>query len=329
MLTDSLFDSLSPKDEDALYDDDKSKNPFDEIKKFEIWGWGKDYTFRPIVRRQCNPIEEMPGSLPAPVNIVFSNNYVKNIVPKPPPTKWGPDDEEKCPYGQLGKNYTNPRNIEYCYKYEENTQNIQMVPVWKKLDYLGFKKPISFYNLESFVVNNKTYFPVGTVWRGTDNLERAQFTDEIGPEKKTILISGAKVKEITNFSLIWPKNEILAEKVGMFVWRGYFDDENYHTLGDIITNTNEKPIGYYGIHKDCLEEVDLADKPIWNTSGLALITKEKEKVRVKELNLKNHLSIWPIGIQDKTEEKEFFTGNTLDKYLNIGYNLFRANASLR
>ena len=31
--TDSLFDSLSPKDEDALYDDDKSKNPFDEIKK--------------------------------------------------------------------------------------------------------------------------------------------------------------------------------------------------------------------------------------------------------------------------------------------------------
>ena len=70
-VTDSLFDSLSPKDEDAFYDDDKSKNPFDEIKKFEIWGGVKIIPLDQLWEDNVI-LEEMPGSLPAPVNIVFS-----------------------------------------------------------------------------------------------------------------------------------------------------------------------------------------------------------------------------------------------------------------
>ena len=334
--TDALFDSLSPADKDNAYnkDPEKSKNPFDEIKKYEIWSWSSDYTFRPIVRRQCNPINEVPGTLPAPVNILFSDNYDKTnyVVPKPPKTKWGPDNDTECPYGQLGEDHSNPREIDFCYKYTESTQNIQMIPVWKQLEYLDFEKGISFYNLDSAKLQNQTMFPVGSVWRGTDNTERAQFDDAIGPPKKTILISGAKVKEVDYYRLIWPTkaNDDLAKKLNIYIWRGFFKPENkgFVSLGDVVTKINVPPKGYYGVHKDCLEEVDFKDKPIWTSNGLGMIERDKIKSKPKTTRMKTDFSIWPVGIQDKSEEKNYFTNETLDSYLNIGYNLFRASPSL-
>ena len=326
----SMFDFLNPDDKDAEYDNgNKEQNPFNEIKKYEIWSWANGYTFKPIVRRQCNSINEMPGTLPAPVNLVFSNNYVKDLslIAIPPKNKWGPDNEELCPFGQLGADYSNPRNIEFCYKYTENTQNIKMEPVWKKVEYTDFKLPISFFNLNS-IKTNRTFYPVGTVWRPKDSLNRDNFSDDIGPNKKTILVSGANVKKIENYNLIWPRNDSLGSKLGFFVWRGYFNDDDYVSLGDIVTNTRQEPEEFYGISKKCLEEVDLVNEPIWTTKGYSMKEKPSIKSKVKETELKRHLSIWPIGMQDKTEEKKEFSSTKLNKYLGIGYNLFRANSSI-
>ena len=70
-----------------------------------------------------------------------------------------------------------------------------MVPVWKKIEFTDFKKPIPFFNL-----NPIKQLALRSSWYSleTQTQDREDFGDDIGPSKKTILVSGANVKKIEN-----------------------------------------------------------------------------------------------------------------------------------
>ena len=110
--------------EESFYD--PNITPFKEIKKYEIWEWGKNiylnqYLDSSVATHQICPAEE------SELQILYTNHYKKPVfVNKLIPVRYGPDD---CPYNQLGEDKSNPRNIVNCYY---NNQDVVTKKTWIK-----------------------------------------------------------------------------------------------------------------------------------------------------------------------------------------------------
>ena len=67
----SMFDFLNPDDKEAEYDNGvKEQNPFNEIKKYEIWSWATGYTFKPLLEDKIIQLMKCRNSS-TPVNLFF------------------------------------------------------------------------------------------------------------------------------------------------------------------------------------------------------------------------------------------------------------------
>ena len=97
------------------------KSPFNEIKKYDIWQWtNNDVVTKQIVKKQCSFNQELPQADDPPLKIVKTNNYEYKYDSEPSKDKYGPED---CPYDQIGMDYSNPNNREYCIYVKEYANN--------------------------------------------------------------------------------------------------------------------------------------------------------------------------------------------------------------
>ena len=190
-----------------------TKNPFNELMKYDIWNWGEtDLVINPINNQIDIKNLDKPEPDTARLYIQKSNNYKKEFDSTTQKDKW---DDTKCSYGQMGKDKTNPQNLSKCVfindSYLKDYNNTWKTDVYRK------DKELSLYNSEKFTNKNKQeFYPVGSVWRGKDddskpsgaNNSPIKLDDTVsahkktGPEKETILVSGDVVPP-ERYDLIW------------------------------------------------------------------------------------------------------------------------------
>ena len=358
----------TPELPETFFDGDApEKNPFIEIKKFEIWDWGDPYHFKPIIRRQCGLTENLP-KVDSELNIIFTNRYELVYNNKLIDDIYGP--EQYCLYNQLGKKRTNPRNITKCI-YDENIE-ITSKEVFKQFEFTDYNKDISFYNVETayleelanreFLLKKQPYYQLGTIWRGTNDIKRNTISDIIGPTKETILVQDndfrednpiPNLKKIIDFDKIWSSNDVNYEKQNLVeidfkqfgienvtIWRPK-PPANYVALGDFVTVNVLDPTQYKAykflrcIHKDLLENkgkdtFDI-DAKVWDNGGFEIkYRKDLEPDTDPDIFKQDKtISIWAAGISEKDEEIRNLGHRLLTSVKDGGYNYFRASDSIQ
>ena len=314
------------------------KGPFNEIEKYDIWGWSSDDILtKPIIKKQCSKPSRMPKSDDSILNIVFTNNYFPIYSSKKTPNTFGPID---CPYNQLGKDFTNPKKIKSCL-YPSKTGAGYYKELFPTKDVKESKHPVSIYHAKKYVSSSgQIFYPVGSVWRGSNSYDRPnnvknypvdQDSNEIGPSKRTILVSG-DVKSPIRYVKLWTSNVGCDEchpsnNVATF-WRP-IPPPGYVSLGDVATLGTTEPGSDYikCIPKKCAEEVFIQGN-VWQSGGEV----KKYKSRRSYLN-DNYYSwkrqkpvyLWTSGIRDTREE--LFNRPKLNLSYDGGYNLFIATTS--
>ena len=63
---------MKPEYDESFFDEHNS--PFQEIKKYEIWDWGSEYKFKPIIRQQCSTKDNLP-EVSSELELLYTNNY--------------------------------------------------------------------------------------------------------------------------------------------------------------------------------------------------------------------------------------------------------------
>ena len=309
---------------------DKNITPFKEIKKFEIWDWGDPYRFKPIIRQQCSNKKELPHTEEATLELLYTNNYLEPVfVNTLNPTVYGP---ENCPYNQLGEKKTNPRGSANCYYYEENSKDVVVKKTWKKEEYLSFSQDISFYNLKKKSVNGKNYYPVGTVWRGSNQIFKPGKMDSYGPHKETILVSDVGTQPPIDFQLIWSTVDKGCENCipsgnSFSIWRP-IPSKGFVSLGDLITQGDTKPTTdtIRCVPKKCVQELVIKDNSsVWTEKGFEKIEQSGVDSNPNTKTYIKKVSIWPVGITEKEEEIANLSYKKINPLRVGGYNLFRAN----
>jgi hypothetical protein len=315
--------------EESFYD--KNITPFKEIKKYEIWGWGGPYRFKPIIRQQCSNKKELPNAEQADLEIVYTNSYSKPVfVNEMNPPRYGPDD---CPHNQLGENKTR-NDVAHCFYYNESGDKVVAKKTWKKEEYNSFSQDISLYNLEPKTISNKKYYPVGTVWRGNNNIYQDDKKERYGPRKETILVSEMNTKPPTDFIKIWSTADKECDNCipgdnSFSVWRP-IAPKGYVSLGDYIARGDIKPnldvIRCVPIK--CVQEIKiLNDSSIWDEKGFVKNERTGFDSKPTSKKFAGKVSLWPIGITDKAEEIVNYSYKKINPLRVAGYNLFRANNS--
>lgn len=340
----------------------KGATPFEEIKKYEIWSWGSTYKIKPIIRKQCVKKTDVDNSDLAQLKLVFTNNYEKPLFSnKFRETIHGP---ENCEYNQLGEDRTNPDGITECYSYDEQSQTVTTRKVWDQKVYIDFDQSFSFYNVRPTILNGKWYFPLGTVWCGSNKYR---------PEKKTVMVEYNESKDSTSFpeswKLIWTNMSEFKDKLGyvtqnenldktklqkkcvgcveesnrICIWRpiappGYVAYGDYVTKDSIVPLTNKQlkkapkidsppPNTILCIKKDCSERINInKGTSVWSEKGFSYTYRETID-STPQVNTFSRISIWPCGINDDKEEFSNYSSSKLEKITTGGYNLFRANDS--
>ena len=181
-------------------------------------------------------------------------------------------------------------------------------------------------------INGKNYYPVGTVWRGSNNIYKSIKKDSYGPKKETILISDVGTEPPVDFKLIWSTVDNECENCippenSFSIWRP-IPPKGFVSLGDLVMPGDNKPDNdsIRCIPEKCVQELPVQDNSsVWNEKGFQ--KKEKPGINSKT-NIKSYtkkVSIWPLGITEKEEEISNISFKKIDPLRIGGYNLFRAN----
>lgn len=338
LLSTNLTENLWEKD-----------SPFDEIKKYDIWGWTSTNTLtKQIVKKQCSFKQDLPEADNPPLKIIKTNNYQYKYDSETSKDKFGPED---CPYDQMGIDKSNPNKRKYCiYKNRRNPNDVIYKKVFKTKK-VGKPRGLSLYHPKSMKdSNNIDFYPVGSVWRGRTSIVQPKTLDRkpigarlskdgetnIGPIKETILISG-DVTAPKDYTKVWSskdgdqtneKNEFQPSSKNATIWRPIPKD-GYVCLGDVVMEGSEKPDSDYVrcIPENCVEDVSNA-KPhgdlIWrsNEMNVEYFNKDGPLRTTKP----TPVSIYSTGNSNATEERNNRPGLIFDD--DGGYNLFKSTASV-
>ena len=343
----------TPKATDSFF---QKNSPFDIIKKYEIWDWGEPYKFKPITRIQYGDKENIP-QLESDLDVIFTNEYEVVFFNKNNDNIYGPKD---CPHDQLGKDFTNPRNISRCIY--DNVTTVTPITtlsslnspkslnnddsskqVWKRIEFIDYKKNISFYNISKTYLDkvNKNipnkYYQVGSIWRSTNNTKRIPNSDIIGPPKNTILVrdmGNDNLKPPKKFELIW-SNKIpnlniynnLHNRIS--IWRPIPPD-NYVSLGDYVTDDYKEPSvdNFRCVKLNKAEEFSIDKEKIWDQTGYKIIVKDSSPTSEPIIHELKPISIYPIGITDKDDDIQNLGHKIITNIKTGGYNFFRASDSI-
>jgi len=208
---------------DEDYDWPVDTNPFDEIKKYDMYYWGLLRGFRQMKAEICRsnngfesaklPLKKMNQSTPARLKIMETNDYMR----------LGGDSETK---GDPDASWFRPRPITIG---EDTYYPLGDIPTWGNSDWNSQKSG-------NTIVGDMSYNP--GYWTG--------------PDMKTIIVSGDVVNPINYQSLKWHGGDdaISSAKVNC--------PEGYESIGDIVGTGWGNP-NYFDhnnpvkcVPKDCL-----------------------------------------------------------------------------
>jgi len=183
-----------------------SNNPFDELKKYDVFYWGMGKQYRPQISEKCytstNGDTPNPNSSGAIVQVAKTDLY---------------------------DNITN----------DDNSQAFNRASFWRPKQFT-YKSAV-FYPVGDIVIGPKRDGEQTTSKKHVGGITLPQSMN--GPARETILVSG-DVKGPVNYELLWTNNGWTTsgnkQPNYFWIWRP-IAPVNYIALGDIITTTAEPP----------------------------------------------------------------------------------------
>jgi hypothetical protein len=184
------------------------ENPFDELKKYDIFYWGMGKQYKPHIIDMC-----------------YTN------------TKSNTDSNNNTNYNYIVR----ASNTNY-YKYLGNDKKEVINP--EEDEDIGALNDVSFWRAHQFTYKENTFYPVGDIAigpiRDNDYVDSQRTVGTLtvpggnsrGPLRTTVLVSG-DVQGPMDYFLIW-NNKIF------WIWRP-IPPTNYISLGDIVTFSATKP----------------------------------------------------------------------------------------
>ena len=180
-----------------------SSNPFDELKKYDIFYWGMGKQYRPQIVDKC--YRSYDGVNPS----TNSENYILRISA----TNY---------YETLGN--------------DDGTSAYNNVSFWRAKQFT-YKETV-FYPVGDVAIGPSREDDNTPSTRMVGNYQIP--TLEGGPQRKTIIVSG-DVKGPVDYELIWSNNNYSDNPDSTFwVWRPIPPPE-FRALGDVVTFTSDKP----------------------------------------------------------------------------------------
>jgi hypothetical protein len=334
---------------------DSNYNPIDEFKKYDIWNWGNGLKINPLEIKVNTKILELPEPDQARLQITKSNNYQWVFDTKTNKDKW---DDTKCDYYQMGEDKTNPQNLSRCVYINQNNKLKDYVNTWKT-DVYNKGPEISLYNADSYMDNetHQEYYPVGSVWRGTETKDKPKgsvrsppsknscgighgkdgtsIANGDGPEKETILVSG-DVKKPEKMDLIWNNKSGCSDcqitPVNIF---RPVAPKGYICLGDYAKNSNVDDTDLEKIRcvpEECVREKRLGNK-FYDNKNISYDKYNSYKSYTGRVPIESDRqltsSLWAAGMDNVGTAEEQENNYGLEYTEDSGYNLFRTGRGLR
>ena len=346
------------------YESNGTKNPFQEIEKYDIWNWGEGLKLKPLEVTIKTTDFERPKPDEARLNIIKSNNYQKVFDTAKPKDLW---DDKQCDFDQMvDKNgdKTNPQNLNKCVFLNDSYLK-DYINTWKT-DVFQNERELSLYNADSYKnERNQEFYPVGSVWRGKESGEKptgaimspksknscgaghgasgTKKANNQGPEKETILVSG-DVKEPTDLTLVWD-NKVGCDRCQegshdtVKIYRPTAPN-GYVCLGDYATTskltTKEDIAEHKGrircVPKECVREKKIGSY-FWNNKHLSHDRYNSYQSYISktpyETDTQLGASFWTAGIDNVgvAEEQKNLYGQEFED--DEGYNVFRVNKGFK
>jgi hypothetical protein len=350
-----LLDKQYTTDVLNFRDSEKTHNPINEFKKYDVWNWGDGLKINPLEIKIKTKNLELPEPDEARIQITKSNNYGWVFDTNTQKDKW---DDTNCEYNQMGEDKTNPQNLSKCVYVNKTNYLKDYVNTWKT-DVYNKGPELSLYNADSYKDNetNQQFYPVGSVWRGTENKKKPDGTirtpgsknscgaghgadgsskaNNEGPEKETILVSG-DVKPPEKLEFIWDNktgcSDCHNETVKIYrpkAPEGYVCLGDFAKSGDLDENDLEK---IRCVPKECIREKRLGNK-FYDNKTVSFDKYQDYKSYVSrtpfESDRQLSASLWAAGIDNVGAAEEQHNNYGLEYSEDGGYNLFRAGRGLR
>ena len=332
-------------------------NPIFELKKYDVWNWGDDLKITPLkINKQVQDVKK-PEPDQARLQIKKSNNYKWVFGTETKSDLW---DDTNCDYNQMGADRTNPQNLTKCVFINKQNYLKDYVNTWKT-DVYRKDQHMSLYNSESYKdpENKQIFYPVGSVWRGTETKTKpfgstrnppsknscgyghgadAQKTaNNEGPEKETLLVSG-DIKSPKKMKLIWDSNYGCKDcQINHVKVYRPEPPKGYVCLGDFVKN-GSSPISDTDLQnikcvpKDCVREKKIGNK-FYDNKGVSYDKYDNYKKYIARTpnESENQLSasFWTAGVDNlgAAEEQKNLYGLEINS--DNGYNLFRMGRGFR
>ena len=332
-------------------------NPINELEKYDIWNWGGELKIKPIEISTNVQNVAKPEPDQARLQIKKSNNYKWVYGTETKKDLW---DDTNCDYNQMGADRTNPQNLTKCVFINKKNYLKDYVNTWKTDVYRKDKK-MSLYNAESYKdpENKQKFYPVGSVWRGTETKKKPfgsarsppsknscghghgadgqKTANNEGPEKETLLVSG-DVKSPTKMKLIWDSKQGCTDCQINHV-KVYRPEapKGYVCLGDYVKN-GTSPINSTDLQnikcvpKECVREKKIGTK-IYDNKGVSYDKYDSYKKYIartpNESDNQLSASFWTAGVDNigAAEEQKNLYGLEINS--DDGYNLFRMGRGFR
>ena len=344
------FDIANKMDANKMYENENenfNEKVLKEIQKYDIYNWTQDTIIkRDTIYISTNNINPPTiDNLKSELYIMHTNNYDKVYDTSTKKDIW---DIEYCGSNQMGKDRTNPNNLDKCVYINKRNQTKEYKNTWKNTLYNNSKE-LSLYNPKKYLnkLNNQIFYPVGTVWTGKIN--PTNNPNGVGPKKSTILVSG-NVKPPESYKKMWdsdsgctkchnnrtiilrpkaPKNYVSLGDVAIKIDKSEVNANlNDSELQKIIDEKLEK-LEIMCVPKSCVIKKNIGYK-VWDNRNVSYeeynsynnYTSKTPQVYQKQLNV----SLWSAGASNCGEEFNNNYGIALDE--DGGYNLFRISQIL-
>jgi hypothetical protein len=335
----------------------RALNPIEELKKYDIWNWGEGLKIIPLeIEQQVKDLDK-PEPDQARLQIKKSNNYKWVFGTETKKDKW---DDTNCDYNQMGSDRTNPQNLTKCVFLNKQNYLKDYVNTWKT-DVYRKDQELSLYNAEAFQdgENNQQFYPVGSIWRGTEKKDKpygssrsppsknscgyghgadgTKPANNDGPEKETLLVSG-DIKSPTKMKLIWDSEQGCKDcQINhVNVYRPEAP-EGYVCLGDYVKE-GSTPINNDDLNKircvpkECVREKKIGNR-FYDNKGVSFDKYDKYTQYIARTPYQSDdqlsASFWTAGVDDMgaAEEQKNLYGLEIDP--DDGYNLFRMGRGYR
>ena len=269
--------------------------------KYDIWHWGEKTTESPLIVTTCLANQKPPLAIQQRLKTIYTNNYevIFDSRKAYPKDVW---DTTNCPYGQMGKDDTNPENVKICIKKTEQENIIKKELAWKKTEYRR-KTDITFLHPQTYTdKHNNTFYPLGSVWTSLKPNKDGKYG------KQTILVRGDILPPV-DYIKIWTSRERMDDKKPIFnntdditIWRPK-PPKGYVAFGDVIKKGTDKPsveiedTPVVCVAESCVSQLPLGTE-IWNTNDIGRVDyKTEENYRIY-----NNLDLG-IEIQEQNTEQ--------------------------